>query len=79
MQWLFLAGTQQNENGFESIFFLIDTLEAHKTEKQKLPMAGNKDILNQNYDLVYKMKLHQKDTWLSQQVIFSMLCQCSNI
>lgn len=70
---------QQKENGFESIFFLIDTHEAHKAEKQKLPMAGKKNILNQNYELVCKTKIHQKDTWLSQQVIFSMLCQCSNI
>lgn len=43
---------QQKENGFESIFFLIDTLEAHKAEKQKLPMVGTKNILNQNYDKV---------------------------
>lgn len=24
------------------MFFLIDTLEAHKAEKQRLPMAGKK-------------------------------------
>lgn len=61
------------------MFFLIDTLEAHKAEKQRLPMAGKKHVLKQNYDLIYKTKLHHKDTWPSHQVIFSMLHQFSNI
>lgn len=41
-----LSGKQQKENGFESTFFLTDTLEAHKAEKQRLPIAGRKHIFS---------------------------------
>lgn len=66
-----LSGKQQKENGFESNFFLTDTLEARKAEKQRLPIAGKKHILSN--------LIHHKDTWPSHQVIFSVLCQLSNI